>query len=714
MFSSIIFLMLIIAAMFGIAIYPKEKNELNGIVAVILIPLILSGFLVLSSWVSLIIWGRISISVISVELFILNLPLWAGIIRRKEKQNYFWRSSDIIGLILVAVFVLSIAVHVYGLELSIRYSNPVGAGQFLDAMNLLRGEKGLQPISFSSYIQAIFVGTIQPFAGNILCYKGFIVAEIFLRLLEAGLFYGTVLMISERKVVRYAAPVVSICYFFGYPALSLQWANYDYWNAGALVFLWIVYILLVIERKPQMCHLAIILLIEALLVDIISVQYYAAFHMVGVVAALLILGIRVKGHIVHSSLKYISMVGCILFIVIAGGLFYFEFFVKLGEIEPTALEAAGMYRCMYGDLLFFLPALCFLIVYVWRRKKKFYSMVGLAAWSLTGTIILYILWYQDKLDTYFYFLNYYNLWLLGWILVTAVLEIMAETKQLPIFFSYVGMIVALAVLTLTNYDYHMWHHNVQYNGMYVTKNFFPLYRQNMDALLRDYSEYEVPENIFTMYEYLDAEQSGKTLRSITESEVFQYLFDAFVGGKSELCRLDKRDFPDIIKQLETDGADVAVVIKDEAQYQMYQNYYEECDILYENDGAIAYVPEDGDWMGVRDTSDNYIEQKEELFSQALTDVEDIVPLMASADSYMDFILYEDVTGKSMEDFYTWKYSPVDNLHNLNAHGVKRIVVLKDDEYYQTTKDYFERHKVIYENEAGYILECEGTEWSTTY
>lgn len=713
MFVSIIVVLLVLVNLAGLAIYPKSKNKLNGMKTIVLAPMALSGYIALCGWGSVRLWNRMSMPVLAAALFLSAVFAWAGIARKKERQRYFWQCADIIGMAAAALFAAAIALHVFGPALSIRYSNAVGGSQFLDAMNLLRGGTNLGEISFSTYVEAAFVGTVLPFTGTVGSYKAFLAAEIFLRMLEAGMLYSIVLTVSDRKIVRYAAFVITIGYFFGYPALSLLWANYDYWNAGALLFLWIIYALFVLEKRPAMRRTAAVFLTMALLVDVTCAQYYAAFHMVGVALALLALWVMERKAFADSRMKYGILAGILALVIAAGALFYFEFFVALQNAAPTATETAGMYRCMYGDLLFLLPALLFVVMHVFGKKQEFRAAALLGCWSLIGTILLYVLWYQQQLDTYYYFLNYYNLWLIGWVLVAVALEIMAQTKQLAVFFSYTGLVAALALLTLTNYDYYMWHHNVQYNGLQITKNFFALYRQSMDGLLEDYSRYEVPENVLEGFAYLNSENSVKKAAIVTDDEAMQYWGEAFVDAASSGYRLDEIEFTDMVQALAADGVDSIVVAKGEAQYQAYENYYERCEVLLENAQIALLAPAGTSWADIEGTKAGYEEQKKELFVYA-QESEEVVPLMADQTAYIDFIMYENITGWDMSEYYTWKYNPVENLNNLNARGITQIVVLKDDAYYQATKEYFDRQEVVYENEAGYVLRCAGDAWSTQY
>lgn len=714
MFTSTAFIVLSIINLIGLTIYPKSKNKLNGMKTIVLVLMMLSSYLALCGWISLRLLKRMSISVLCIFLFFMAVVLWFRIAKKKEIQKYIWRCADILGITVTMVFVSGIALHIFGETLSIRYSNAIGGRQFLDAMNLLRGVKVQGTVSFSTYIESVFVGIALPYVGNVQCYKAFLVAEIFLRALEMGMFYCVILTLSDKIIVRYTAPVIGIGYFFGYPVLSLLWANYNYWNGGALLFLWIIYVLLDIEKTKNMQYTAVVLLVEALLTDIVCAEYYAEFHMIGVAIVLLVLWITNRQSITNWWKKCGSLVGVLTLMIVACGSFYMEYFETLKNVEPTETETVGIYRCMYGDLLFFLPAFFVVIFYMWTRSKKMYTIVLVSVWSLIGTLTLYVLLYGGELNAYFYFLNYYNLWLIGWLLATMAMDIMAETKQLPMFYSYVGMMVVLVMLTLTNYDFHMWHYNVQYNGQYVTKNFLPLYRQSMDGLLTDYAQYEISEADLEVYMYMDIGEPREKIAIVTENEATQYWGDAFLGSQSNKYRLDKVEFPEVVQALSTEKVDAIVVMKDETQYQTYYKYYNRCKVLFENKQSVVYEALGLNWTDIEDTAEGYDEHKKELFAQAKMKDEQMIPLMADKSSYMDFIMYQNITGMDMSDYYTWKHSPVDNINNLNVHGIKQIVVLKDDLYYQTTKAYLDRQEIVYENEAGYILRCRGNSWSTQY
>lgn len=720
MSSSVICGIIFVVTIAGISLYSKSECKLNGVKTIIVSLVSVASYLFVTGCITRIFWGHISANAICTFMLLLAVAFWLAIYNKKKIQHLFWRASDVIGLMLIVVFAIAVSIHVFSSELEIQYCNLVGSEQFLTVMRFLRNGTDAVNISFTTYMEALFIELLTPIFPGIESYKAFIIAEIFLRILEVCMFYVVVLTISDRKIVRYAAPVLSICYFFGYPTLSLLYGNYGYWNAGALLFLFMIYALLVLEKQNDMRGYAIGLLLLACIVNLIGAQFYASLNIIAVMLALLVICIGKRKDFTNIKVKYSCFGVVIAGIAAAGLIFYREWFVTqsdmtAGSIAIGELITDGIYRSMYGDLLFFIPAFIFVISYVFLRKN-YSKVIGIVSVSMLAvTIVLYVLWYNSLVETGYYFLNYYNLWLLGWLLVAMALEIAADTKQMPVFLSYAGMMIALGVLVFSNYDYKMWHRNPNYNQPGITSNFFSLYRQNLNGMLTDYADYRIPDGILEAFEYMmEEEKTAKTV-IVTSDEAIQNWYDAFTAADSTDYRMDQNEFPDVVKMLESDGIDAVTIIKDSEDYRNYQTYYKRCQILFENEETVVYTYAGKTWTDIQGMGVNYSEDRMKLFEYARDNYgNETVPLMADRTAYLDFVMYQNIFGTNLKEFYTWKYSPVDNLNNLNAHGVQYIILLNDDAYYQATKDYFDRQEVVFENEAGRVLKCAGDEWSTQY
>ena len=745
MLISIIILILLAAVVTGLVLYPKSGERENGMTAVVNAVMLSCCFVVLGVWISDRLIGRVHPAAVMALLLIPAAVLWGGIWRRRAAARFFWKAADVAGMTAVLLFACGTAGHVFTSALKPQYGSSVGAEQYLAAMRLLQYGSGRGEISFSAGMEAFFIGVSAPFLGETQSVQAFIAAEIFLRLLEAGVFYAAVLAVSSKKTVRYAAPVLGICYFFGYPSLSLLWANYDYWNTGALLFLYGFFVLTAAGKKQAEGGFWILRVLGCAAVCVCcGGQYAACFAPALLFAATGLWAVRRRagsdasadgGKTVPEKTFWGVTAILLLCDLLAVVWFFRTFFTALDGVSAGYDKTTGIYRCMYGDLLFFIPVLVFVAVYacyyigrnrvgkIWTlhnadcvSEKEAVVAAGITGVILTAAvIILYTRWYGFALDTYYYFLNYYILWAAGWILVAAALALMAETKQLSMFFSYSGMIAAIGVLTLTNYDFKMWHHNIDYNQPGVTKNFFPLYRQSMDGLLADYGAYRLPEGFLEAMASA-AKADGITRPAIvTADEAMQYWNDGLQGAASDGYRLDKNEFPDVIRALEEDQVNGITVAKTEDSYGCFAEYYQYCRVLYENETAVVFARPEGGWAENEAMAEDYSAAKRELFSYAAEHyAAGTVPLMADRSAYIDYIMYENLTGTKSSDFYTWHFMPVDNLKNLNERGIKTIVLLNGDEYYESTKDYLDRQTVVFENEAGRVLTCSGTQWATQY
>lgn len=665
MFLSILSVLLIIVALAGLVLYPKSERCMSGVAVISVSTVALTCYFAFAVWTSHVLLKRVSLGVLVLFLIMVLVLLAVGFYQKKRIQQLNWSVTEAVGVILPTFCICAVAFYVMTPSLEIRYDSATGAEQFLDVMQLLRGAEAGE-VSFQTYIEALFVGVVAPFLTTTQCYNAFAVAEIFMHVLEACMFCALVYSLSEKKIVRYAAPILCIAYLMGYPALSILWSNCDYWTGNAVLFLFGIYIFFSLEKTGKLIN------------------------------------------------RPTTWIGCGVTLALAILWFYQRYFVQLRGVEVGYTKSLTMYRCMYGDLLFFVPALLFVVVSVFAKRQHYVTIAVTSVVVLVETIVLYTLWYNSLLDTYYYFLNYYNLWALGFVLAAVALSIAADTKQLPMYFSYVSMLAVLAILTWTNFDSNMLRHNPYYNEMTATQVFFSAYHQNMVALGTDYAQYEVPEEALEAIAYvIDAEEIEETA-ILTAEEDLKYWYEAFTGGNSDLYWLEELEFPDVIHNLSVGNVDAVIVVKDGKEYLQYEAYLSQLQILFENDKAVVYTHAGDNWNDMQAMTPEFVGEKQELFSWVKENLSEDVPLMADQSSYMDYVLYENILGKSQDEFYTWNNGAVENIKNLTEHGVSYVTLLKSDNYYQSTAAYFDRFEVVFENETGKIIKCNTSEWPTQY
>lgn len=638
----------------GIVCYPGTSEEANGIEKIA----VGAALLVCVEAVAgmLFYWIHIPVDCVSVGgiLALCALCFWYGIWRNRRLQKLLWRKTDIIGVLLIVLFVCFVSVKLFGAEQNLQYPNQWAAENFARAMAVVHGQ-AVENVDLATIIEALF---IQMFANQYspsMNYRGYMLAMLFLLLVEVCLFYAVVISLSRRKTVSMLALIFAIGYFWGYPAYNYMFGNDDSFSIRSICVLLMVYVLgcipwrLAENRKK-------VLLFGALLIGFIV-------------------------DIVVMMFRY-SLLG-----------------VSNGR---------EIYSSMYGDLVFFVPVAIYVCCNVFSKKKSgAICIISMAA--LGCVLILYNYWFNSVISNYDYYQNYAILWLLGWLLAVQALDFSEKNGELPQFFSYTGLILTLAVLVLSGFADRV--SLGMGDRFYVTKSFFSLYNNNKDYLAADYGEYRVPDATLELYDDVILEYGKEDIPILTEEMVERIWYDALTDNDSTIYDMSKYELPELLKLLEQDDIKRITVQKDKDGYREYQEYFDGCEVVSETETAVLYTMPLNGWTDISGMNVSKYEEKLELYSCVVDNLtEEQVPLMAAKESYLDYLLYENITGNDSSNFYTWHYSARDGILNLNDLGVKYVVLLKDDEYCIGSSMYFDTQETVYENEAGKIVRCVGEQW----
>lgn len=331
------------------------------------------------------------------------------------------------------------------------------------------------------------------------------------------------------------------------------------------------------------------------------------------------------------------------------------------------------------------------------------------------TVAMYWFLYNEMMSLYYYYKIYYNLWLFAWLLVVMAFHIMIHKNQLPSFFSYMSMIAMIAVLTFTNYDVKMWERMENYNDYQVPKHFFPLYWTNMETLQAGYEEYIMPEEILDVFSYTAEQMGDEKIPALVANEDYFYWHDGMRAQNTRSYRAFRNELMDILRKMDKNGIKHIVIDKEDEVYQNYQNYFKLCKVVYENPRAAVLTYAGESWCDILSVLPEYSEGKLELYSYIKKNLkEERVPLMAEKASCVDYVIYREKTKKKCNDCYPWNYSPKENLDNLNELGIKYVLLLHEDAFYQQNQAYFDAQEIVFENEAGKIVRCIGNSWMTEY
>lgn len=716
MLKTVFFVLLFISLLGAVIFCPKMEEKLNVCKMAVMGTMAILCYQALMAFIYDKIGIAVNISSTSLSMLLANVALWGYTIRKRKLQKLFFRFSDIFTIMILIVFVMLLSLHMFTANLRLSYINTDPANHFLFAMKIVKTAslKSTGAIYFSAFVDAMVIELLAPFLTVVKYYKAFIAADIAMHVLEILMFFVLMLTISDKKVIRWLAPVFAMGYFFGYPAYSYMTGGFVYWSTGVMIFILIIYALLLFERYPQKVYVTGTLLFLAAYANSCCNRLFIPVNCFALVVAFAVIVLRLKKDRINKKVILAGVAGVCAVGVITAVVFWRYWGGSIEAMLAYVQVSGAMYKSLYADLIFFLPALIYVFIHVFKERvySKTISVITLCMLLCTG--VMYVLVYNFVMSYYYYYKIYYNLWLLGWLLAIMATDILAEKKQMEVFAAYGGFVALIATLTLTNYDIKMWEHNVP-NDSGVPINLFSIYRYNMDRVLMDYETYTIPAELMEVYRYALEETEDEVMPILTMDGRYMFWFGGMKTMDTGRYRANEKEMMDMVYDLDNDGINTILVVKKDPYYEAYQSYFQLCEVVYENEWAAILKKPVNAWAGISGIVRNYSDEKTELFSYVKENCNgERVPLMAQKSACIDYMIYAEMTGQKSTDCYCWNYNPKENLDNLNELGIRYMLVLKDDSYYTDMQQYLETQEILYENEAGLIAKCVGSAWSTQY
>lgn len=713
MIISVIFVLLFLALLMGIVLVPKIEGKINVVKASVMGIMAIFCYQALVAFAFDLVGIPVDIRTTCISMAAAVAVLCGIILKKKKVQRLFFKVTDMIVLVVLAAVVAGVSLHMFTLHLRLSYINTDPANHFNDAMVIVKQGVLGKHIYFSAFINAMFIEIFGPVLAVSKYYKAFILADIFMHVLEVWMCYVLIRTISDKKIIKIFAPVFALGYFWGYPAYSYMTGGFVYWSTGVMILMLLIYALLLLERYPENYKCNVILLLLALYANTCCNALFIPVNSAAVILALFVLAVRKK----KISKKMVA--GFLVVIVIAAAavlvLFIDKWDGSFDRMIAYVSKSGGMYHSVYADLIYFVPAAFIVLFYLLAKKKYSATIPVMALCMVACTCVMYGFLINHMMSFYYYFKIYYNLWLFGWLLGVMAADILADEKQLAGFYAYVGFIGVLVLFTFTNYDMNMWKFDAGYNEASVPKHFLAIYWNNLDTAQKDYEDYMLPAQMMDAMSYAADQLDDEAIPALVANDNVFYWLDGMRAQNTRKYKLYNRELVDVLNKMDKNNITKILVDKQDEIYQQYESYFSLCSVVYENDRAAILTFPGENWCKILPYVKDYDEEKLELYSYVKKHLKDeTVPLMAAKESSLDFIIYRQKTKQKSTDCYTWNFNPKENLDNLNELGIRYITVLYDDSYYQENQYYLDSQETIFENAAGKIIKCAGNSFSTEY
>lgn len=526
---------------------------------------------------------HIPVNLISVGLVngILAFVLWYHIIKKKSVQTYCFEKIDLIAWLGVFLTVGVIAYQRYGLDLHIRYMAIDPAQHFKNAFDMMR-EQQVTAMYYASFHNGMLIELLAPFRDVTEYYQIYVLGDI-LHLLLAGLvFYGVIRKYLEDNYLKLAAVPATLIYLCGYPL-----------NSTVFGFTYL-----------GMC----VTIIAATIVVVDGFIQGEFPKWIGVfMVSLCCLGV-IECYILFMPVVFFSIFFCVLYkqkkfaklvsfdtIKICLGIFlvptflgiYFTyrgiFCVGSTTVESAFAQEGGIYKDLFSNFVLLIPFALYGYYYLIKEKRNWiilYIFPLLICFILT----LFGLGMVGRVSSYYFYKNYYFLWLIVFILAFVGITHM-EKKNRPLLTMGVLMWLFVAFVGFYRIEDRIENQNDRYVANNNSRAFCDIFMFNRDAL----GNPVYPYGKIDIYRYAINEitDTDKYIPVVCYWEDYFWM-EAITGQRNGDYKCWDVS-PDVFFERLQD-VDYVMVLRDGEFYLQYQEYFDSFEKVYENEsGYVAKV-----------------------------------------------------------------------------------------------------------------------------
>ena len=362
---------------------------------------------------------NIPITLINLSIVNLLLAITCGIkiIRDKSIQKYYIEKKNVLVVVLMCIITVGVLYANFGNLTKIRYISMDGREHYKVAREFSENETltNKQTENYTvgptfmpaGYVNAgILLKIFKPYLGTVELYKIYILFESYIYLLASVMFYFTVNKINSKKskINMMITIIFSIIYALGY--LLNSWiSGFHYLVIGILFITAILYVIGEIIEKNKLNRLSQIILIFLLNLGLIF--SYCLFCPFVYLAEFIYFTYK---YWKNEKIKLAILTLVVLIIPGIIGVIYLVFPNSTGVTNGMALEGY-IYKNIWSNIIAFIPFTIYYFYYNIKNKKITIENIMLTL-LIIFMIILFIGTKIGKCSEYYFYKNYYILWLL--------------------------------------------------------------------------------------------------------------------------------------------------------------------------------------------------------------------------------------------------------------------------------------------------------------
>lgn len=449
---SIIYIISILI-LFTLTILIKKSNEKLEITkTLIIIGTIMLAYNTFVCYILNLINIPITLLSLTIVNLLISIALIIKLIKNKQIQKYKASKTNIVVAILF-IIITTLILHINFDDLTkIRYvsmdarEHYKSAREFSENTSLSNKARENNTVGEAfmpmGYVNAgILFKITNPYIGTVQLYKIYILFEAFVYLLTGLMFYILVEKHCKNVNAKIIALIFSIIYVLGYP-LNAWISGFHYLVIGILSIETIIFIMSEKDKLYLGYHIIVMLLLNFGL--ILSYALFCPFVYLAEFVYYVYEYIKAKDKLklfilVISTLILPGMIGVSYLIIPSFG--------KVGEF--IALEG-WIYKSLWSNLILFIPFAIYSI-YKSIKNKEFTHENILFILLILYMLILFIGMKMQKCSEYYFFKNYFILWLMLIYLNTKGMIQFIETK-IGMYIVNIYIIIYLVIFGVSIYS----------------------------------------------------------------------------------------------------------------------------------------------------------------------------------------------------------------------------------------------------------------------
>ena len=591
--ASLFYIIALAAVVSGFYYYKKSDLALHAGTWVPLTFMALMGYQTLVAGILSLI--KIKVNIITIGLFDLAAAaaLWFFIFKMKKYQKYKYESADFAAwfFILAAVFVfLKLR---YGFELIPTYNSVDAAVHFSSARAIVNNQS-VWGMYYSAFHNGLLIETLGPFVKVSNIYKIYVSGDIMHLILAGSMFWGVIRRYANSTLLKAIGIVATIMYLMGYPLNSTIF-GFAYLGMGITVIAFIIasadiYLHEEISKKWSIMLLCFgcygvfqsyVLFMPVVffaLLAFVLVQQAVNKKLFSVQTILTGLGIFLPATLLGLWYTY-------------GGIFGSS--GSSGGGSQTTVASAiniegGIYTDLFSNFIFLAPIALFGLVGIFKEKKKNY-MLFLVPIDILFVLALLYKALKHQVSAYYYYKNYYMLWLLAWILFFIGIYYLEKNARLIACFT-IAIWLMMFGMNYKGIEGRISEKNPNLCPQYNTYNLSHIYSFNRTFIaITHYSPDKIDLYTYVIENILDDENGYVPLAGGVED---YFWMQAITDTSCQDFQYWNKGQDEYFSSLINDNIHYIMVFKDNDFYTTNAGYFESLEKVYENNtGFIGIVKE---------------------------------------------------------------------------------------------------------------------------